>query len=314
MGENGKTVGVVYSAEVRNNGTPVLCWDAIKRGLGWGDSVRRYTSMGTLPKHDLFIHIDDGRDDITWECPKPNAYWAVDTHLGYDARLKKARNFDWVFCAQLPTVERFRADGIENVEWLPLACHVASQPNLKEMLAHPELSKLAPRGLDKKWDLVFVGYINCAVGKGFNNRLLYLDELWKEFPNAWLTTNVFFEDMAVRYIQGRVGFNVSIRDDLNMRVFEVLSTGTALLTNRDMVGLSELGLVEGVHYMGYQGVEEAKEKVRWMLANPDEREIMAMSGHLEVREKHTYAQRMQYVLSKFGLGCEGKSLKKVWVE
>jgi hypothetical protein len=26
--------------------------------------------------------VDDGRDDIDWIPPRPNAFWAVDTHLG----------------------------------------------------------------------------------------------------------------------------------------------------------------------------------------------------------------------------------------
>ena len=297
--EQKPTLGLVYSAEIRNNGTPVLCWDSIKRTLGWGNRMVRYTTNGTLPKHDFYIHIDDGRDDIDWACPHPNAYWAIDTHLGYEARLKKARGFDWVFCAQLPTVEKFKNDGIENVEWLPLACHPASQPNLQEMMAHPEVAKLAPRGLDVKWDLVFVGFINVAEGEGFNNRLGYLDQLWSAFPNSWLSTSMFFEDMAVRYLQGRVGFNVSIKNDLNMRVFEVMSVGVPLLTNRDVVGLAELGLIEDKHFVGYQGIAEAKEKTQWMLSHPEERESIAAVGHKEVREKHTYAQRMQYVISKF---------------
>lgn len=171
---------------------------------------------------------------------------------------------------------------------------------------HPGLSELQGNyGIDKQHDVVFVGYINTAEGEGFNNRLDYLDALFHTFPNFWITTNCFFEEMAVRYVRGRVGVNISIRRDLNMRFFEILSTGTCMLTNRDVDGWQDLGFVEGEDFLGYQGQEEMREKVHWALAHPQEREEIAKRGHVKVRAGHTYVDRMKIILSKFGVRHEG---------
>jgi len=298
-----ENIGLVYDSTIRNNGTPVLCWDSLKRGMGM--DVRRYIPQGELPEHDFYIYIDDGRDGLEWECPKPNAFWAVDTHLGYDYRLFKAKMFDYVFCAQKEGAERMKADGIENAFWLPLGCHPPAHPSPAEMLQSEEfMQKMGIEGLSKQYDLGFVGFINDAKGEGQNSRLEYLDALFNAFPNSWLSANVFFEDMATRYIKARLGFNISIKDDLNMRFFEIPSTGTCMLTNRDQVGWDEIGFEEGKHFLGYQGMDEMIEQARWGLDHPDEREEIAKAGYEEVRKNHTYVHRMEQLLETCGFTKE----------
>jgi len=105
--------------------------------------------------------------------------------------------------------------------------------------------------------------------------------------------------MAARYVRGRVGFNVSIRDDLNMRFFEIPSTGACMLANRDQVGWDVLGFEDGVHFLGFDTMDEMADQVRWALKNPLEREQIAQAGHALVREHHTYIHRMQRILSDF---------------
>ncbi len=296
-------IAAIYDSSIRNNGSPVLCWDALKRGLGL--DITRYLPQGELPKHDFYIYFDDGRDGLEWECPKPNAYWAVDTHLGYDYRLFKAKQFDYVFCAQQEGVEKMKKDGIERVFWLPLACHPPAHPNYIEMMQSEELNQIGGRdGLSKKYDIGFVGFVNDAQGEGMNSRLEYLHRLFGTFKNSWLTANVFFEDMAVRYIRARLGFNVSIRNDLNMRFFEVPSTGTCMLTNRDQVGWDEIGFEEGKHFIGFQGMDEMIEKAQWGLDHPEERERIAKAGMEEVRKNHTYVHRMESLLNTCGFTKE----------
>ena len=295
------SIAFVYNADIRNNGTAVLAMTSAKDGLGFGNDCRRYTTQPGIPEdHDLYIYVDDGRDDIDFTPPSPNAYWAIDTHLGYDYRRDKARNFDYVYTAQIEGAAKMCEEGIE-AEWLPLACHPTAHPNHKEMLSHPEREKVASSGLDKQHDVAFVGFMNDGRGEGSNNRLDYLEKLFKEQPNSWLSFNVFFEDMAVRFIRARIGFNISIKNDLNMRFFEVMSTGTALLTNRDVEGWEELGFKEGEDFVGYQGEDEMLEKAQWMLDNAEERETIAASGMKKVREFHTYSHRMKYILDKAGV-------------
>jgi O-antigen biosynthesis protein len=288
----------VYDARIRNNGTAVRCWDAVKRGIGF-PQLKRYEPHGILPKHELYIYVDDGRDDIEWECPRPNAYWAIDTHLGYDYRLRKAQQFDYVFTAQKEGAVQMRKDGIKRVEWLPLACHPPCDPNGVEMAVHPFKDRLCGgSGLEKQYDLCFVGFMNEGVpgDEQSHNRVSFLDAVFRAFPSFWCSVNFFFEEAAIRYIRARLGLNISIKHDMPMRFFEGMSYGTAMLNNEDQEGWRELGFEDGKHFIAYKDDKDILKKIKYYLSHIDERESIAREGHRLVREKHTYVHRMKHLL------------------
>ena len=258
----------VYNSDIRNNGTPTLCFNSVKNQLGWGGSVDRWRPDGKLPERELYIYCDDGRDDIDWECPHPNAYYAVDTHLGYDFRLNKAKGFDKVYCAQKEGVVKMKKDGIKNVHWLPLACNPMAHPNLTEMMNHPQKDQHAKgESLSKQYDLSFVGFINQGDGTPESNNR----------------------------------FNISIRNDLNMRFFEIMSSGSCLLTNTTVEGIEDLGFEDGKHFLGFDSKESLVEQALWGIENPASRERIAREGHNMVRKFHTYDLRMQRILDDFGV-------------
>jgi len=292
------SIGVFYNAEIRNNGTARRVWDTIVRADGKEAGCTRYTRPVQHPKdlkHDLALFIDDGRDDIPMEVPEgiPSACWLVDTHLGWEQRREWAAHFDHVFTAQKDGATRMREEGLPAM-WLPLACHPSVDPCIAEMVTHGEYSQYdAP-----DFDVAFVGYLNRGAGDDdkSHDRVEYLDRVMAEFPSSWLAMNKFFVDAAKVYHNARVGFNISIRDDLNMRFFETLSYGTALVTNTDVQGLEDLGFEEGKHYIGYEGLEEAVERIRWTLNHPMERLAIARQGHDLVRACHTYKDRVETML------------------
>tara|TARA_R110000744_G_scaffold251492_2_gene367405 strand:- start:1752 stop:2654 length:903 start_codon:yes stop_codon:yes gene_type:complete len=293
-----KSIGVFYNAEVRNNGTGRRVWDSLVRAGGKDAGCLRHNRPIHLPQdldHDLLLFIDDGRDDIPMEVPSgtPSACWLVDTHLGWEQRLEWASHFDNVFTAQKEGAERMRDYGLPAM-WLPLACHPSVDPCIAEMVEAREYTQYdAP-----DFDLAFVGFLNRGAGgdSKSHDRVEYLDHVMKAFPNSWLAFNKFFVDAAKIYHNARVGFNISIRDDLNMRFFETLSYGTALVTNTDVVGIDDLGFQEGIHYIGYKGLEEAVERIQWALDNPMERLSIARAGHTLARSSHTYKDRIDTLL------------------
>jgi glycosyltransferase involved in cell wall biosynthesis len=290
-------IALHYNAEIRNNGTPRRVWDTYVRMGGKEVGGKRYSRPAEdIVDHDFHLFIDDGRDKIPMDIPGPSACWLVDTHLGWDIRKEWAEKFDYVFCAQKPGAERMAAEGL-NAHWLPLACYPSVDPCATEFLMDPEVESLtAPWGLDKRHDTAFVGFFQKLQHESQNDRLSFLDRMFMEFPNSWIANNCFFEEAALRYIRAKVGLNISILDDLNMRFFEVMSYGTCLLTNRDVVGWEELGFEEGVHFLGYSDVEEAIKQVRWALENPTKRERIARTGHRRVREQHTYTHRVEQII------------------
>ena len=206
--------------------------------------------------------------------PKPNIYITSDTHLGFDYRLSRAREFDWVFCNQLRATEEFIAAGIpaDRCMWLPHAAEPLAYPK-KEMI--------------KKYDVGFVGNV------GDWNRVEFLDRMFKEFPNFFYGKRLF-EEAAEIYSQSKIVLNISIKDDINMRVFEALSTGSFLLTN-ELPTLHHL-FKDGVHLVTYKTHDEAVEKARYYIEHEAEREAIAEAGHKEFMAKHTYEHRLKMVL------------------
>ena len=65
--------------------------------------------------------------------------------------------------------------------------------------------------------------------------------------------------------------------------------------------LDELGLEEGHHYLGFDSVEEAVEKVKWALNHENMAWAISLSAHNHVHEHHTYDLRVQQILKEMGL-------------
>lgn len=276
--EEGRKVG-------RNDGGPLYYFQAARRLFGRENSIHLIPNGDTDPSkyghYDYHFWVDWGEDALmpmlgyVPQTPAhPNVYITSDTHLGYDYRLSRARGFDWVFCNQLDATESFIRDGIpkERCMWLP---HAA------EPLAYPK------RAIINKYDVCFVGNV------GSWNRVDFLDRMFKEFPNFFYGKRLF-EEAAEIFCQSKIVLNISIKDDINMRIFETLSTGSFLLTN-NLPTLPYL-FKEGVHFAGYDTLDEAVEKARYYIAHDKEREAIAAAGHAEFMAKHTYEHRLKTVL------------------
>ena len=100
------------------------------------------------------------------------------------------------------------------------------------------------------------------------------------------------EQSARYYAACQVSFNASLNGDLNMRVFEVLSAGGCLLTDRigPLSGLAQI-LEEGREFLAYGDGEELVEQARALLADPARAGAMAAAGHRRyMAELHQYLQ------------------------
>lgn len=268
----------------RNDGSP-LYYRTIASKLFSRENVFHLVPNGDIHKwgkFDYHIWVDWGEDALMKMLPyhpqtppSPNIYITSDTHLGYDYRLSRAREFDWVFCNQLKAVEDFVRDGIprERCLWLPHAAEPTAYPK-REMI--------------KKRDVCFVGNV------GDWNRVDLLDRMFKEFPNFFYGKRLF-EQAAEVYSTSKIVLNTAIKDDLNMRVFEALSTGSFLLTQ----DVPDMGLVfkDGVHLVTFKTIDEAVDKARYYIEHDAEREKIAEAGYKEFIGKHTYEHRLKNVLS-----------------
>lgn len=224
--------------------------------------------------YDLYLRIDHGdyRRDLPAEL-EPKIFYAVDTHLPgpWKGIRRAARRYALVCCAH-----RRGAGQLSNGVWVPLGCDSqlhGRQPGSRDL------------------DLAFVGT------EGGIPRKIYLQALRERYPNSWLQ-DAPHTDMGTIYSRARIGFNYSIRDDVNMRVFEILASGTLLLTNRlSHDELECLGLREGEHYVAYRSPGELIDLIAYYLAHPTEREGIAAAGMAVALERHTYAHRVRQIIA-----------------
>ena len=144
-----------------------------------------------------------------------------------------ARSYDYVFHAQRSMGEYMRQAGVRGPHWVPLGCS-------------PQHHYPMPKS--QSCDIAFAGTTQYGVNWQRINRIQRLQQAF--------TTEAFNgmvgEDYCRAFSRGRIAFNSSISQDINMRVFEIMAMQIPLLTNRDASanGLDEL-FEEGVHYAGY---------------------------------------------------------------
>lgn len=187
----------------------------------------------------------------TQHCPSP-----LRKVLDYARQAK----FDFVLSSHnRQHLHWFAAVGFRNVAWLP---------GIK--VRH------LPRPLDtpRKSCVSFLGH----AGKHHPRRWRLLHNLHRAVPLvAARGSRDHAADMCASSV---VSFNASLNGDLNLRVFETLSAGGCLLTDRlsAQSGL-DLILTEGESFAGYDSMEECVEQARFLLAHPDAALKLARAGH-----------------------------------
>ena len=270
----------------RNDGNPLYVFNAF-RNLHVDIESSHMVPTGNITgfgQWDLNMECDWGEDALLTilpytpcPIPSPSVFWSSDTHLGYEWRLNKAKRTDHNFVCQVRAKEEFERDGIRDVVWMPHAV---------EPLAYPHIPSI------KKYDVCFVGHMNDQ------NRVDALDKLFGAFPNFFFGKRLF-EEAALKYCESRVVFNISIKDDINMRCFEVLATKSLLLTNE--IPTLDLLFKDGVHLVTYKTMDEAIEKAKYYIEHEDEAAKIAEAGYQEVLSKHTFKHRCETILRHVGL-------------
>ena len=224
--------------------------------------------------YDLYVRIDHG--DYHEDVPpplRPRIFYAIDTHLpkSWKKIRRLARGYDLVCCAQ-----RAAANALPNGAWVPFGCDPAVHRGVTGLL---------------HWEVAFVGT------EGGVPRKFYLQLLRERYPRSFIG-HAPHTQLGRIYSQAKIGFNYSIREDLNMRIFEILSAGTLLVTNRlQHDDLGELGLHDRQHYVSYGTPTELFEVIDYYVQHEQERQAIAMRGMTAVQQHHTYPHRLQQLLT-----------------
>ncbi len=231
-------------------------------------------------KYDLFLRIDHG--DYKYDLPKsfrPAAFLAIDTHLKKPFRkiCRQAKHYDFLFATQKDGAESLSRVLKRPVYWIPLACD-------------PEIHK--KQDIEKVYDVGFVGSYG-GEGSVREETLRYI----KSKFNDCFIGNTPYNEMSRIYSASKIGINFSLNNDINMRIFEILSCGAMLITSRvENNGFNEL-FEDGKHLVTYKNKEELAERIEYFLSHGDERERIAQKGYKLVINEHTYKNRLEKMFS-----------------
>ncbi|MBI4382929.1 MAG: glycosyltransferase [Nitrospinae bacterium] len=258
-----------------------LKWEALPQDIFRPRQGSVLETMNKLPDRwhpDLYLWVENGIDTVPPDLDRlsiPKACYLIDTHIHLEQHKEIARYFDFVFLAQRRYVDDLKAAGSPSVHWLPLACD-------------PEIHGMVETG--KKRDVTFVGSVTPAHVR----RKRLLETIGGHFDLR--VDRKFMDEMALAFSQSKIVFNEAIDNDLNMRVFEALCSGSLLVTDEAPgSGLTDL-FADGKHLVLYRD-ETLVETIGHYLRHPEERERIARQGREEVLEKHTYERRAEFMIS-----------------
>jgi len=281
-----KNICILYDNVTGRDDGPPLYYRRNLTKMGFNVSYlapKDYESIEAFGEFDLYLWVDWGEDalkdilpytPINMERFHPSVYITSDTHLGFDYRLEKAKEFDYVFCNQKRAVEEFKDRGVE-ASWLLHAVDLDIYSN-------------EPKSI-KKYDVGFVGFVSNK------KRAEALDVVFKSQKNFWYGQR-FFEEAAMKYKESRVVFNNAAIDDINMRFFEVLGCEGGVLVTEDVETLKEI-LPDFDVCLTYKQDDwpQAVERVKLGLTSSITEDIVG-TGRRWVEENHTYEHRIKEAL------------------
>jgi tetratricopeptide (TPR) repeat protein len=247
-------------------------------------------------KPDYFIWIESVNGNYPQNIDKlniPTVCYFIDSHLSNNLKLHLdwGKNFDFVFIAQKEYLPEFKKAGIKNVYWLPLGCDVE---------IHSKQSNY------KKHDISFVGSIG-----GNTRRVRLLNELKSKFDLYY--ERCFWLDMAKVFSESKIVFNNAVKRDLNMRVFETLSSGSFLLTDNALNSGQDELFVDGEDLAVYRD-SLIGSAVEFYLGNDELREAIAQRGQQLVHNAHTYYHRVSEMMKVVKSGKTNTPSAAEWRE
>ena len=149
-----------------------------------------------------------------------------------------------------------------------------------------------PENLDKECDVAMIGL-------QYQDRTELANILRSEGVKVHYSIGESFDEYREVYNKSRVGVSWSSKDDLIARVFELMGMKLPLVTNR-VPDLPE-HFTEGSHYLGFDNVYDAVEKIQRILAEPEKYTQMRDQAYEEVISKHTYSHRIQQIFDTIGV-------------
>jgi hypothetical protein len=269
MGHQVRAIG----SETFPGGGPFGYQDVMQRCPGFQPDL--ILSVESYP-----ISLQFNPQSLAGKVSVPTAFLSFDTLLRYEDHARIGSYFNYVFLAHLDFLNYFSHHCRAKAYWLPYACD-------------PEIQRPLP-GQGETLDLGFVGTAWSIPGL-YQTRILYLQSLQKLFKchfQEWGTE----EELAAIYAKSKIVFNYGEGNGMNPRIFEALSYGKMLLTNRT-AALGNI-LADKAHLVFYDNLPQLVELIRFYLAHPEIRQKIAARGQARVWRKHTFYHRADLLMRR----------------
>jgi len=263
------------------------------------DGIQSSLENGTP---DLVLHPDVYRTylpDGIERASAPTACLHIDTYSAAENRARMSLLFDLAFVCHPGYPEFFKAQGHPEALLFP---HAIRAPLYDDPLPERTL------------EVAMVGRLDGA-------HYSYRRSCVQAIEGLDVSTNEFgryyeYKEMVNVYRHARIGLNVS-RDnhlrDANLRCFEVMGGGALLMTPVP-TELSELGLAEGEHFVGYESTEDLTEKVKYYLDHDEERQDIASRGREVTLNRFTYDQWADRIIKRIDEGIPPQAPARTMAE
>jgi spore maturation protein CgeB len=232
----------------------------------------------------FYYHYKDWIEHDVWqeiskELPTKTIIGLGDDHWRYEETRPVWELFNLVVTTDEKGYEKRKKEGFSNVSLSQWACNHFIYKNLN---------------LPKIYDVSFVG-------RCYGERKNFVDTLKRSriniatFGQGWKNGNrVSQSDLIKIYNQSKISLNISFasKEDkiqIKGRDFEAPGCGSLLLTN-DTEQIAKY-FIPGEEIITYRDASDAADKIKYYLANEDEREKIAKKGYEWVMREHTYEKR-----------------------
>jgi hypothetical protein len=139
----------------------------------------------------------------------------------------------------------------------------------------------------KELDVAMVGRLH---GKQYSYRRSCVEAVRNAFEMNDVEQDYDYSALSALYLSARIGLNVSRDDhlqDANLRCFEVMAGGALLMTPKPSE-LTDLGLREGEHFVGFRNKKQLLDRISYYLEHDEEREEIALRGRDQTLDRFTY--------------------------
>lgn len=286
-----KSIGIIYDTIVRKDTAGTYYYKAAKK---IGHDTTHYEIGETIGKHDIYIHIDD---DFNYKNNTPkekSAYVIIDGH-----RL-------WNTGATHPTIKTEKTPFWRIIKAWDFKKVFVSQKHIAQALSqfNMDAEHLPMAGDEETWKKITntkKKYDWCHVGRIYEEKKPVIEALIEKYPNCYVGTTTPNEANKI-INESKIAINISFNKDIPMRVFEVLLTGTHLLTPHDEALKEIITTDYPLHTYPFHpspfNKESLKNMVEYLLENEEKREKKSEKERINALKNHTYKNRINTIIQK----------------